>query len=156
MREAQNDEAWPCCVVMCVCTYVRLLLAHAKRSESANNARSFLSQSHTCTHSGAQTHTQTRTVHTKTQRKRAKKATECEDTIERCVQNNIQPAGIAKSGPSKIETRKHNKQECQADSPSTTSATSSWPFWRIAENQQQQSNRLGSRGWTVTCAMQSW
>jgi hypothetical protein len=84
------------CVLMCVCIYV-LLLAHAKRSESANNARSFLSQSHTCTQEHRHAHQHERCTNAKKEREQQSAK------IQKKGASKV--AGIAKSGPPKAKNK---------------------------------------------------
>jgi hypothetical protein len=139
----QNDEAWPCCDVMCG-MYVCSL--HGKTLRVQTVLIHFLSQTSTHEHTYRSTHKHERWC----KEREKERGTECKDTIERCVQENIQPAGIAKFPKSK-----NTQQEWQADSPSTTSATSWWPTWHSTSEDRQRPNRLGSGSWTATCATQS-
>jgi biopolymer transport protein ExbB/TolQ len=141
-------------VVLCVwCVwYVRLLLARQTLRECKQCSFLSLSNKHTRTHIQEHRHARTQT-RTMVQRKR-----ERERNRVRRHNRKVRPKTTYNQQEflSRVQKQKHKNRQTrgQADSPSTTSATSWWPIWRSTSEDRQRPSRLGSGSWTATCASQ--
>jgi hypothetical protein len=93
MREAQNDEAWPCCVWMCVSTFCSLHTPSAQRVQTM-----LVPFSHNRTHAHTQEH---RHAHQHEQKKEREQQSA---KIQKKGASKV--AGIAKSAPPKAKTQK--------------------------------------------------